>query len=327
MLVPPENHDRRADATSAYGAVVLEHFRRPRNRRTLEHASLSREAANSLCGDRVRIEARTSAGVVTDLGFVGDACAIGVAAASLLTGLARGRTLAACASMSDEELLAALGAPVPPGRQRCATLPLDALREGARRLRTTYTSALLLAAGRGTRFGAPKLVAELGGAPMVRHAAERVLAARPAELVVIVGRDGDAVRAALEGLPARFVEAPDDGELSASFLAGIRALPADARRILVALGDQPRLDPAVVAAVLEAPDAPIVVPSYRGVRGHPVRFDVALIPELLAVTGDRGARDVVARDPARVSEIAVDAAPPADVDTPDDLVRLRAALG
>ncbi|HEX6057584.1 MAG TPA: iron-sulfur cluster assembly scaffold protein, partial [Gemmatimonadaceae bacterium] len=149
MLTSPEGHERRADGMSAYGAVVLEHFRRPRNRRTLEHASLTREAANALCGDRVRIEARTAAGVVTDVGFVGDACAIGVAAASLLTGLARGRTLAACESMTDEELLAALGAPIPPGRLRCATLPLDALREGARRLRTSYTSALLLAAGRG----------------------------------------------------------------------------------------------------------------------------------------------------------------------------------
>jgi molybdenum cofactor cytidylyltransferase len=308
-----------------YSDVVLEHFRRPRNRGALAHPSLAREAVNALCGDRVRMEARVEGDTIADVGFVGDACALGVAAASLLTGIARGRTLAACESMPDECVLEALGARIPAARLRCATLPLEALRAGARLLRAEYTTALLLAAGRGSRFGGRKLVAELDGAPVVRHAAERLLAARPAELIVVVGDDDDEVRLALAGLPVRFAEAPRAGELSSSLRAGLRALHGATRRILVALGDQPHLDPAVVAEVLGAPAAPIVVPSYRGVRGHPVRFDAALVPELLEAAGDRGARDLIARDGSRVSEIRIDAEPPIDVDVPGDLERLREA--
>lgn len=310
---------------SPYDDVVLEHFRRPRNRGTLAHAPLSGEAVNALCGDRVRIEARVEGDTVAEARFVGDACAIGVAAASLLTGIARGRTIAECESMADDALLAALGARIPPARLRCATLPLEALRAGSRALRAEYTTAVLLAAGRGSRFGGRKLVAELDGAPVVRHTAERLLAARPAELLVVVasGEEGDEVRGALAGLPLRFAEAPGGGELSASLGAGVRALHGATRRILVALGDQPRLDPAAVAEVLGAPPAPIVVPSYRGVRGHPIRFDVSLVPELLAISGDRGARDVVARDRSRVREVGIDAGPPVDLDVPGDLARLR----
>jgi molybdenum cofactor cytidylyltransferase len=201
---------------------------------------------------------------------------------------------------------------------------LDTLRSAPAALRATHTTALLLAAGRGTRFGGRKLLAELDGTPIVRAAAERVLAARPAELVVVVAPDDGAVRAALDGLPLRFADAPPGEGLAASLRAGVDAAHPATRRILVALGDQPRVDPAVVARILAAPDAPIVVPSYRGTRGHPVRFDVALAAELRAVEGDRGARDVVARERGRVVELFVDAEAPDDVDTPGALARLRA---
>ena len=310
---------------TAYAPAVLEHFRRPRNRGTLAHAPLSREGVDPSCGDRVRVQARVRDGRLSELAFAGDACAIAVAAASLLTGLARGRTLADCEAVPDDELLGALG-DLPAGRRRCALLALDALRAGAAALRASYTVALLLAAGRGTRFGGGKLVASLDGAPIVRHAAARVLAGRPAELLVVVAPGDDAVPGALDGLPLRIVRAPArDGGLSASLRAGLTALPAAARRVLVALGDQPGLDPAVVERVMAAPHAPIVLPRYRGVRGHPVRFDRALLPELDRVEGDRGAREVIARDPARVHELDVDAPPPGDVDTPAALDAMRAA--
>jgi molybdenum cofactor cytidylyltransferase len=67
------------------------------------------------------------------------------------------------------------------------------------------------------------------------------------------------------------------------------------------------------------------VPVYRDGRGNPVLFSAALFDELRAVTGDRGGRAVIARDPQRVTEVRVDAPMPADVDTPEDYEAARTA--
>jgi len=68
-----------------------------------------------------------------------------------------------------------------------------------------------------------------------------------------------------------------------------------------------------------------VAPRYRGTPGHPVLFDHSVFAELRALDGDRGARAVIERDPSRVAIVEVDAPPPGDVDTPEDLARLRRA--
>jgi molybdenum cofactor cytidylyltransferase len=68
----------------------------------------------------------------------------------------------------------------------------------------------------------------------------------------------------------------------------------------------------------------IAVARYADGRGHPVLFAAALFAELRAVSGDRGAREVIARDPGRVVEVEVAGPMPPDVDTPADYERLRA---
>jgi CTP:molybdopterin cytidylyltransferase MocA len=97
---------------------------------------------------------------------------------------------------------------------------------------------------------------------------------------------------------------------------------------IVALGDQPFVDAAVVRRLVSErgrTGARIVAPSYRGERGHPVLFGRETFAELLATEGDRGARDVIARAGAGVWLVEVDQAPPLDVDTPEDLDRLTSA--
>jgi molybdenum cofactor cytidylyltransferase len=69
-----------------------------------------------------------------------------------------------------------------------------------------------------------------------------------------------------------------------------------------------------------------VAPRFRGNAGNPVLFSRALVPELLLVTGDRGARAVVERDPSRVEYVAFDRDAPLDVDTLDDLADLTGNL-
>jgi len=115
--------------TLPYGALVLEHFRRPRNQRALERPSASHEAFNPLCGDRVRIELDVEKGAIRAAAFTANACAICTASASLLTERVTGMPLQTAALISDPEALAALESDVPAARVACAVLPLTALRE------------------------------------------------------------------------------------------------------------------------------------------------------------------------------------------------------
>ena len=117
--------------TGPYGSTITEHFRRPRNQGALPAAHASAERSNPLCGDRVRLavaldDARE---IIADARFIANACAICVASASLLTERLRGLSLVAAAGISEADVLSSLGAEIPVARTRCATLPLEALRE------------------------------------------------------------------------------------------------------------------------------------------------------------------------------------------------------
>jgi molybdenum cofactor cytidylyltransferase len=309
--------------SSPYGPVVLEHFRRPRNRGALDAPTAAAEATNPLCGDRVRIELAIERGAVVEARFVADACALCVASASLLTEMARGRSTGVALAIDVSEIVAALAVDVPPARDRCVHLPLDAMRDALARAVGLRASAIVLAAGSGARFGGGKLVAPIAGVPLVRRTVEGVLASGVREVIVVVGADEARVRDALGGLALRIVANVDHGEgMGGSLRVGIDALPSDSDAALVALGDQPGVDARIIDPLLAAMAerrAAIVVPSYRGARGTPVLFARATFAELREVRGDVGGREVVRRDPSRVSEVALDRDEPPDVDTPDAL--------
>lgn len=110
-----------------FSPTVLEHFRHPRNRRRLEAADAQREVSNPVCGDRLRLQLRLAGGVVTEAAFVGDGCALSIAAASLLTEMLAGRSRAEAVAIREQELVTALDATVPPERMDCVRLPLRAL--------------------------------------------------------------------------------------------------------------------------------------------------------------------------------------------------------
>ena len=110
-----------------YGSVIAEHFRRPRNQGPLPNATASAEAVNPLCGDRIRLAVLVEGGAIAEARFVANACAICVAAASLLTEHVRGMSPNDATRLDDESVFALVGT-VPAGRTRCATLPLESLR-------------------------------------------------------------------------------------------------------------------------------------------------------------------------------------------------------
>lgn len=114
---------------SAYGATVLEHFRRPRNQRRLDAPTVAHEGYNPLCGDRVRVELAVDRDVISVAAFTANACAICTASASLLTERLTGLSVGDALGIAEDDAVAALGSDVPPGRRACATLPLTAMRQ------------------------------------------------------------------------------------------------------------------------------------------------------------------------------------------------------
>jgi nitrogen fixation NifU-like protein len=113
---------------TAFRAVVLEHFRHPRNRGPLLDAHASAEGANPLCGDRIRIQLRAVDGAIADARFTADACALCIAAASLLTEHIRGMRVPEVERIDLAWLHGSLEGEPPPGRKRCAQLPLETMQ-------------------------------------------------------------------------------------------------------------------------------------------------------------------------------------------------------
>jgi molybdenum cofactor cytidylyltransferase len=185
---------------------------------------------------------------------------------------------------------------------------------------------ILLAAGRGTRFGGDKLLArvssgDVAGEPMGVVALRHLRRAVPDVIAVV--RDGDrALAAELGANGARIVRCvnADDG-MGASIACGVLAT-ADAKGWLVALADMPWIEAATIERVSAAiaAGAPVAAPFYRGERGHPVGFGAACYAALAALTGDEGAKAIVASQRDSVVRIDVDdAGILRDVDTPADL--------
>jgi nitrogen fixation NifU-like protein len=113
-----------------YSPTILDHFKRPRNKGTLPAPTVSQEGTNPLCGDRVRIELLLEGDVVTVAQFTANACAICIAASSMLTELVRGATLQDVETFTVPELVAQLKSEIPHSRMACVRLPLTVLHTG-----------------------------------------------------------------------------------------------------------------------------------------------------------------------------------------------------
>lgn len=183
-------------------------------------------------------------------------------------------------------------------------------------------TGVLLAAGRGERFGGDKLRATLpDGRTLATASAEALVAALPR--VVAVTRPGDDAVAELLAAAGCTVVVCDRAceGMGASLACGVRASRA-ASGWIIALADMPAIRPATVRGVAAhlATGARIVTPVHDGRGGHPVGFAAEFGAALAALGGDEGARGIVRAHQADVTRFATD--DPGifhDIDTPADL--------
>ncbi len=194
-------------------------------------------------------------------------------------------------------------------------------------------AALVLAAGRSTRMGAVnKMLAEIGGKPLVRIAAEQAAASNAQPVIVVTGHEREKVEAALKDLPVRFAHNPDYAEgLGTSLKAGIAAVPEEADATIVCLGDMPQVDATLINRLIAAFDpergALVVVPSIDGRRGNPVVWSRRFFHDLMAIQGDVGARHLIGNYAEVVVEVPVAGeAALTDVDTPELLLAVKAEI-
>lgn len=112
---------------SIYGDIILDHYQFPRNNKKIEHPTHTVHVSNPLCGDEIDMEAIITDGILTEIGFYGQGCAISVASASLLTEYAKNKQVSELKTLSTDDVLKMLNVELSPNRMKCGLLAWEGL--------------------------------------------------------------------------------------------------------------------------------------------------------------------------------------------------------
>ena len=185
-------------------------------------------------------------------------------------------------------------------------------------------AAVVLAAGMSMRMKANKLLVQIGGQPLVRRVVRSIEASRARPIVVVTGHEHERVTGALAGADCRIVYNSNfRNGLGTSLRAGVAAV-AECDGAIILLGDMPAVSSFLIDEMIAAfdpdEDRAICVSTYNGRRGNPVLFDRRFFPELLKISGDVGARDIVGKYRELVCDVeSRNEGPLIDLDTSEDL--------
>jgi CTP:molybdopterin cytidylyltransferase MocA len=188
-------------------------------------------------------------------------------------------------------------------------------------------SGVVLAAGLSRRMGRPKPYLPYGGDTLLGRALRVAERSRLGELVLVVGpHTADAFDAVRHpGVRVALNPRPEDGQ-SGSLRLGLGEVSPGSDAALILMSDQPELTPRLLDRLIEEYErepAGALVPTYAGVRGSPVVLGRAIWPLIEGLSGDTGARALLARRPELVRTVEVGAlGDPADIDTPEQYRRL-----
>jgi molybdenum cofactor cytidylyltransferase len=187
-------------------------------------------------------------------------------------------------------------------------------------------AGIILAAGRSKRLGRPKQLLDICGKSTIHRVVEAALASELDSVIVVLGNAAAEIERELAGPDIRTVLNPDfaSGQ-STSMRAGLAALPGEIDAAMFLLGDQPAMSPGIIDTILRIywdSRAATVQARYRGATGHPVLFDRSMFDALNDVTGDQGARQVIARRPDLIRFVDMNQDAPLDIDTEADYERV-----
>ncbi len=191
--------------------------------------------------------------------------------------------------------------------------------------------AVVLAAGRSTRMGLPKLLLPWGRSTVIGHGVASLALAGITDIVVVTGPHRRAIDDALAGLPARTAHNPcyRDNQMLTTVRVGLSALAPGVQAAVIALGDQPMVPvPAIraVAAAALRPDVDVALPCFAGRRGHPLAVSRRVWSALIAAPPSASMREVMRSHHARTATVEVPwEAVLWDLDTPADYARHRPA--
>lgn len=193
-------------------------------------------------------------------------------------------------------------------------------------------SILILAAGQSSRMrGEDKLLQEVSGTPLIRLVTERALSTRVPVTIALPARNTDRLKA-LKDLNVSLVQSADSANgMAYSIRAGVAALPASCTAVMVLPADMPditREDLMTLCHAWSETQLGVIVRAATpsGQPGHPVIFPKSCFSQLKSLTGDQGARSIIASKTTPVRLVPLpDHHALTDLDTPEDWVRWRAS--
>jgi molybdenum cofactor cytidylyltransferase len=193
----------------------------------------------------------------------------------------------------------------------------------------TKVSAIVLAAGLSRRMGAKKQLLPVQGRPAVIRCLESLRDSQVADVVLVVNPGGADIVEAAKDFPARIaVNEIPGSDMAASVKAGLAFIDDDATGVLICLSDHPLVRATTLGSMISAhsrkPDS-IIIPRYRGRKGHPTLFPRSVLEDLGKVAT---LRDVADHRYAKISFLEVDdEGVILDMDTPEDYCRIRDRSG
>jgi molybdenum cofactor cytidylyltransferase len=188
--------------------------------------------------------------------------------------------------------------------------------------------AIILAAGSSSRMnGHHKLLARINGTPLVRLVAEAALASAAASVTLVVGHRASDVAAAVSDLDVTIVENPNHRSgLSSSLRTGVAALGEETDAAIILLADMPDVGSDTIDTVIDAFDPElgrhVVVPTFEGKAGNPVLWSRRFFPELMALEGDKGAREMIRANADAVAWVKAGPSVTHDIDTPEAMAAI-----
>jgi molybdenum cofactor cytidylyltransferase len=188
---------------------------------------------------------------------------------------------------------------------------------------------VILAAGESKRMGQPKLLLPWENSTILETVVWKALSTRSDGILVVLGADREKIGDLIKKAPVKTVynQHYKEGMLS-SVRAGLTALPSGTRAAIFALGDQPLIPPEAFDLLLDsfaASEKGIILPTFRGKRGHPLLVDMKYKDEILGLDDRIGLRGLLQAHPGEILEVPInDPGILKDIDSPDEYRALLA---